>query len=352
MFRILKIASAFIGIIIGAGFASGQEALQYFTSFGRIGTIGAIISTICFAYLGMVLTKIGSRLQTTSYRDAIYSISGRYLGTIVDGVILFTLFGVGVTMIAGAGSLLAQQFNLHQTIGSTLIVILIIITMMLNVNKVIAIIGSVTPLLILVTLIVSVYSLANMNMSFDELEPVAKAVDTSLPNWFVSSINYVSFNIAVGAGMSIVMGGAEKNERIAALGGLVGGLGIGLIIILGHLAIFSQVNIAAQYDMPLLKLANEVSPILGLIMSFILLGMIFNTGISMFYAFVARFCNLESKSFYIGTIIIVLLGFAASFVGFTQLVSKLYSFIGYIGLFLMITLIYAPFKLRKMKKKH
>lgn len=37
MWNILKIASAFIGIIVGAGFASGQEVLQYFTSFGHWG---------------------------------------------------------------------------------------------------------------------------------------------------------------------------------------------------------------------------------------------------------------------------------------------------------------------------
>ena len=49
MKRILLIASAFIGVIVGAGFASGQEVLQYFTSFGILGTLGAIITTALFA---------------------------------------------------------------------------------------------------------------------------------------------------------------------------------------------------------------------------------------------------------------------------------------------------------------
>ena len=31
MFKAIKIGSAFIGVIVGAGFASGQEILQYFT---------------------------------------------------------------------------------------------------------------------------------------------------------------------------------------------------------------------------------------------------------------------------------------------------------------------------------
>ena len=78
MIKVLKMGSAFIGIIVGAGFASGQEVLQYFTSFGLLGIIGAIILTALFAYLGMVLTRLGSRLQTTSHKEVIYKISGRY----------------------------------------------------------------------------------------------------------------------------------------------------------------------------------------------------------------------------------------------------------------------------------
>lgn len=53
MKKVLQIASAFIGIIIGAGFASGQEILQYFTSFGLVGTIAIVIATALFAYIGM-----------------------------------------------------------------------------------------------------------------------------------------------------------------------------------------------------------------------------------------------------------------------------------------------------------
>lgn len=34
MKKSFQIGSAFVGLIIGAGFASGQEVMQYFTSFG------------------------------------------------------------------------------------------------------------------------------------------------------------------------------------------------------------------------------------------------------------------------------------------------------------------------------
>lgn len=350
MFRILKIGSAFIGIIVGAGFASGQEILQYFTSFGHMGTIAAIVATALFAYLGMMLTKIGSRLQTFSHKQAIYEISGRYLGIIVDAVIVFTLFGVGVVMIAGAGSLLHQQFGLASFVGSLIMAVLIMLTMMLKVDRVVAVIGSITPFLILAIVVIAVYSLSTMDTTFAEMNPIAKQTPTTLPNWFISAINYVSFNIAVGAGMSIVMGGAEKDERIASLGGFVGGLGIGALIILAHLAIFSKVDVVASYDLPLLKIVEEISPGLGIFMSLILFGMIFNTGASMFYAFVARFFDTVTKTPYIPIVVVSIVGFALSFVGFTNLVAKFYPTIGYLGLFLVLALLYAPFKLAKDKK--
>lgn len=351
MWRVLKIGSAFIGIIVGAGFASGQEILQYFTSFGHLGTIGAVLSTALFAYLGMTLTRLGSRMQTVSHKDAIYQISGqRWLGLIVDAIIIFTLFGVGVVMVAGAGSLLNQQFALPSYVGSVILVVLVILTVMLNVEKVVGIIGSITPFLVLAVIIIGVYSLFTMDASFGELNPVAQANETTLPNWYVGAINYVSFNIAVGAAMSLVMGGAVKNERIASLGGFVGGLGLGLLIVLSHLAIFSKVDVVAAYDMPMLKIVDDISPVLSIFMSFVLFGMIFNTGVSMFYAFIARFFEMNTASSNIAIVVTMMIGFVLSFVGFTELVAFFYNLIGYLGVFLMFVLVIASVKMMKDPK--
>lgn len=352
MWRILKIGSAFIGIIVGAGFASGQEILQYFTSFGHLGTVAAILSTALFAYFGMTLTRLGSRMQTVSHKDAIYQISGRWLGLVVDAIIIFTLFGVGVVMIAGAGSVLNQQFDLPIYVGSLLLVVLVVLTVMLNVEKVVGIIGSITPFLVLTVIIIGVYSLTTMDATFSVLNPIAQANETSLPNWYVSAINYVSFNIAVGAAMSLVMGGAEKNERTAAIGGLLGGLSLGLLIVLSHLAIFSKVDIVAAYDMPMLKIVDDISPILAIAMSFILFGMIFNTGVSMFYAFIARFFEMNTTSSNIAIVVTMVIGFILSFVGFTELVAFFYNLIGYLGIFLMLVLVIASVKMMKDPKAY
>lgn len=338
-------ASAFIGIIVGAGFASGQEVLQYFTSFGYMGTWAAILSTVLFAYLGMTLTRLGSRMQTTSHKEVIYKISGPYLGIIVDAVIIFTLFGAGVVMIAGAGSNLNQQFGLAPYVGSLMMVLLVLLTAMLNVEKVVAVIGIVTPFLVVTVIVVAIYCFATMDAPFSLLDPIARDVKTTLPNWFVAAINYVTFNIVLGASMAIVMGGAEKDEKTAAWGGFLGGLGLGVLILMSHLAIFTKVDTVAGFDLPMLKIVNDISPALGIVMAFILFGMIFNTAVSMFFAFGARFMTIGTIKFKSFVFVTLIVGFIASFVGFTDLVAWFYPKVGYMGLFLVGALIFASFKL-------
>lgn len=348
MLRILKIASAFVGVIVGAGFASGQEILQYFTSFGHYGTFAALIATVLFAYLGMILTKIGSRIQTISHREAVYKVSGNYvLGLIVDIIIIITLFGVGVVMIAGAGSAFNQQFGIPTAIGSLIMTFLIVVTMMLKVDKVVSVIGGVTPFLMIALMIIAIYSIFTMDTPFSQLNEIAKQQPSAVSNWIYSGINYASFNIAVGAGMAIVMGAAEKDERIATIGGLLGGLFIGILILLAHFAIFSKVDIVAAYDLPLLKIVEDISPALAFIMAIIILGMIFNTGVGMFYAFVARFFDMEKETPYLAIVGTGALGYVVSFIGFTDLVGKFYPLIGLLGLFLVVALIFAPFRMKK-----
>jgi len=349
MKKVLQIASAFIGIIIGAGFASGQEILQYFTSFGLIGTIAVIISTALFAYIGMILTRLGSRMKANNHSDVIYQISGRFIGRIIDYILVAVLIGVGVVMIAGGGSTLQQQFDLPFWVGALLMAILLSLAAVNNVSRVVNIIGSITPFLILSIILVAIYTLFTMDGSFSQLSTLAAQQPKALPNWALSAINYVSFNIAVGASMSIVMGGDESNEKTAAWGGFVGGLGIGVLILLSHYAILANIESVAGYDMPMLKIVDDLSPVLGFIYSLILYGMVFNTGLSMFYSFGARFAHTGTKKFKIITIGSIVAGFGLSFVGFTSLVSIFYPLFGYLGLLLSAVLIIASFRIKKYK---
>lgn len=356
MKRIFLIGSAFIGIIVGAGFASGQEILQYFTSFGTVGILAGIVSTVLFAYVGMMLVWLGSIFKAEGHNDVIHKLTGgtmfgKVIAWLVDIVLIIALFGFGVVMLAGGGSNFEQQFGIPAVYGTALMVILVLVFGMLRVDNVVKVIGNITPLLIICIVIVAIYCLFTMSGSFSELDALAKSHTSAVPHWFIAGVNYVSLNVGLGASMSIVMGGNEKNSKVAAWGGLAGGIVLGLMIMMSHLAIFSKIETVGHLPLPMLGLVNDISPILGVFMSIVIYLMIFNTCLGMFYSLATRFTEIETKQFKIFYTIFTLIGFAISFAGFTDLMTFFYPVIGYMGIIIIIVLIYAPFKVRRIKKQ-
>ena len=198
MKKAFQIAGAYIGVIVGAGFASGQEILQFFTSFGWLSIIGTCIATLLFAFLGMQLLQIGSRIKTDSHKNVIYLICGKWLGVFVDGLITFFLFGVAAVMIAGSGSIFEQQFGIAPLYGSIVMTVLTAVTVCFNFQKVISAISMMTPFLFIIIFIVFIYSVLHYEGSFSDILQLGKTENTAASHWIIGAILYVSYNIAAG----------------------------------------------------------------------------------------------------------------------------------------------------------
>ncbi|WP_318035982.1 hypothetical protein [Halobacillus shinanisalinarum] len=87
--------------------------------------------------------------------------------------------------------------------------------------------------------------------------------------------------------------------------------------------------------MPTLILASDISPLVGILMTIALLAMIFNTAVGMLYSFTARFVQPDTTRFKGAVVVVGLLSFGASLVGFTDLVSTVYPLMGYLGFVLI-----------------
>ncbi|MBP2257781.1 YkvI family membrane protein [Virgibacillus alimentarius] len=349
MKQYFQIAGAYMGLIVGAGFASGQEVFQFFTSFGLYSLIGTAVATVLFAFLGMQIIQLGSRLKTTSHKDVLRQMCGKYVGTGVDILVTFFLFGVSVVMIAGSGSIFKQQFGISPIIGSFILTVLVIVTLSLNVKKVISIISMMTPLLLIMILIITGYSIFTSNANMEELDAIASSQSSGAPNWLVGGMLYVSYNIVAGFSMLAVIGGTVKSEKVARRGGFLGGLGLGLLLLLINLGMFMHADKIQGVDMPTLFFANELSPMVGFFMALALLGMIFNTAVGMLYAFTARFIQPETPRFKDSVLVIGLLAFGVSFIGFVELVGSVYPITGYLGFVLILAIVLSWISSRRKK---
>jgi uncharacterized membrane protein YkvI len=331
----IQLAFAYMGVIIGGGFASGQEILQFFTGYGVASIAGTVVAGFLFAFLGWQVARLSSKMQAKSHKEVLGVLFGTRFGAIVDLLLTFFLFGVGVAMLAGTGALFKQQFGLSPVVGSLFMNVLVVLTLCLNVKRIIDLVSLATPLLMGLVLIITCYALFTSNASMDELVALSAAQETVAPHWALGAVLYASFNIAVGFPMLAVISGRTKDSKTSSLGGILGGIGLGLLILLLNVSLFSNLNQLQGAELPTLMLASRLSPVLGAVMTFSIICMIYSTAVGMFFAFSARFSQVETPRFRIISLLSCSIGVFLSFAGFTTLVGTVYPLLGYLGLLLI-----------------
>lgn len=358
VFEIMIVAFAYASVVVGAGNASGMEPFFYYTSFGLDGTKGVIFATILYGIVGYFVTGMGQRLQSKNYKSATYLVGGKVVGRFVDILILIMMLGTGIIMLSGSGALFKQQYGLPLWQGSLIMTVLVLITLMMRLRKIILVIGMITPVLIGLLSIMVYQGLSNQTETYAELNDYVMAVgDTlpdTLPNWWVAALNHVTMMTVAGVGMSLVIGGEEKDPKVARYGGALGGLIIGGVLAMGHFALFAQIKTIAPTvetlaSMPSLQIMNTYVPALSPLLSLSALAMIYSTAVSMFYVFISRYVEMETVKSRQLIVITLIAGYGISFVGFIQLMGYFYPIAGYIGIVLIAMIFYGPFKIRKLE---
>ena len=157
----IGIALAYLSFIVGAGFTTGQELLQFFVNHGNYGYIAAIITSIIVTFGTRQISKLGYRVDADSYDISLNNLFGNIMGKIIDFLIIFFLFGLTVVMVAGGGSALNQGFDIPIWIGSLAIVILLFVVLQLKFDKILAVLGTVTPFLVIAVLIIAGTNIIN-----------------------------------------------------------------------------------------------------------------------------------------------------------------------------------------------
>lgn len=334
-----EIASAYIGVTIGAGFASGQEVLQYFTLFGPNSILAIILSSILFVFFGSVILDLGRRLGATSHLELLRYSGGKYLSVFTDGVTTFFLFGSFSAMAAGAGAVFAQQFNLPVLWGSAAMVAASAATVVLGLRALVSALSFVVPVLLVVVLGVVSATLASNPVSLTQLLIVSRPWEAVVPYWPLSALTYVSYNIVIAVAILAPLGALVRRRRVIGEGALLGGIGLGLGILAINLAIIAVPG-ALGFPIPMASVAGRLSPFIGFLYSLALLAAIYTTAVGALYGFAARLAPAESAQFRITTLLAGTVALAAAQLGFPSLVRYLYSAVGVAGILLLGGLTY------------
>lgn len=335
-----KVAATYIGTIVGAGFATGQEILQFFANFGIRGVAGLLLAALMFAFFGYLVIDLGQRLGARSHQEVIRHSCGKTVGSLVDWLIVFFLFGALTTMLAGSGALFAQQFGWPSLLGSLIMGLLTAVTVLRGINAVINAISYVVPFLLIAVVAISLYAISQTPPDFAMIGPAASS-NALISNWVLSALLYVSYNLILSVAVLGPLGAQASSGHAVKYGAVLGGLGLGFGALMICLATVSNYAQASLLEVPMVYIAGKISPLAQLLFTLVLIAEIYTTAVSSLYGFTARLADIETstpaaKALIIGAAAAALLG---SQFGFSNLVKYLYPLIGYAGLVLMVCLL-------------
>lgn len=341
------IALSYVGVMIGAGIASGQDILQYFVSHGFLGMLGIVLLGICNAYFGKIILVFGSFYQADNHIDVLSQIAGKWSQKIMDMTLMISCYVIGLVMIAGAGANLQQQFHIPYWIGALACSLFVLIVCFLDFEKITAVIGSITPLIAIMVIVLALTTFVNHHYDWQYLSDVAISIPSVTSSVLMAVLNYFSLCVVTGVSMAFVLGGNYYNMKVVAKGGFLGGSLVGVIMALTAFVMFAKVDVVKDANLPTQMLFADIHPFLGIVMAIVIFGMILNTAIGLFYALSKRISASRPKTFHWFNFLFVSSAFGLSFFGFKSLVGYLYPLLGYLGMFMMVVILHAWVKKKK-----
>lgn len=334
-----KIALSFVGLLVGAGFATGQEVIQYFGSFGLSALWGALLAGIVMTIAGAVILQLGSYFLAQEHRMVFRNMAHPIVSRFLDFGVTITLFAVGFVMLAGAGSNLEQQFGWPAWVGSLIMLILVMITGLMDVDRVSSIISTVTPLIIVAVVFAFGYTLFNLPDDMAAMGQLAQGAESPISPWWLSALNYTGLALLLGLSMALVIGGANTKPREAGVGGLMGGFIYLTMLMMATFVLLANFDVVGDSSVPMLSMIDHINHPLSYVMVVIIFIMIYNTCIGMFYALGRRLTANHRDKYRPVFLGVCLVGFGVSFFGFEALMANVYPIIGWVGLLTIAVLV-------------
>ncbi|NLB82449.1 MAG: hypothetical protein GX800_12760 [Clostridiaceae bacterium] len=319
-----KATLVYIGTVIGAAFASGQEIYRFFVVYGRSSIYGIILSGFLFGLIvACVLCK--THIKQINNADEYYTdITGHKFTSVLNTIISLFMFSSFCIMIAGSGALFNEQLGLPTYTGIIAMSVLCAFIFIKDISGIVVLNTLFTPLMIAGIFFFGIYLLIT-----NKTEPLFFEAGT-FNNRLCSTMVYVSYNTLTTVPVMSALNKLINKKSDAIKAGIACGATLLILSSIVWIALFTNNNCTAQ--LPILSAIYNLSPIANALYIPILYIAMVTTAVSDGFGIIKTIKSKRNIKTGFLTIIICTLGALISFSGFSQLVGKLYSFFGVIGL--------------------
>jgi len=312
-----RVAAAYVGAVVGAGFASGQETVTFFTVHGTHGIKGLVVAGLLFSLLGFLTVKAARASSCYSHQDLLRLMLGRPLGALASFLFsLFLMAGLSV-MLAGSRTVVQEYMAIPGWLGLGLCLGTVFLALLRRNRGLLDLNAFLVPVLLVATLLVCL--------------PAAGSAAAPVPqagrgNWLLSSLLYFSYNAIIG--MAVLAPLAREASPVA---GLLGGVALGAAGLCMGLAL-TRTPEALEVEVPMMHLAIAMHPLMGRLYGIGLWAAMTTTAMAAAYATALRLSESTRMSFPWAATLVLLVALPLGTLRFSHLVATLYPLWGYLGL--------------------
>lgn len=329
-------------VLIGGGYATGREIIEYGAKFGSLGWIAGLGTFIGFAIVSILTFEIARIYKIYDYKSIVKEIAGK--GWILFDVIYVLLMILIIAVMASAtGSIVEQTIGLNYWIG---VVVVIVIVGILNfygsslIEK-FETYGTIALYLGYITFAIIVIKNTGHNITrVFETNDTSFVSDVSISKILMTGIIYVSYNLAVIPASFFTLKRQTKRKE-TVISGLIAGI---LMTIPWFLTYFSVLGFYPSKDIltspvPWISMMQDISgPIIISLLGLIIGWTLIETSTGIIHALIERIdtglaeagkAELKPTQKSIITIIVLILATVFSKFGIIDLIAKGYTFMAY-----------------------
>lgn len=340
-----QIAAVYVGTVVGAGFATGREIVEFFSRFGLFGFISILMSGYLLVFMGSKLMRMAAQINAKSYQEFNEYLFGKWAGKGINVLMLIMLLGVSAVMLSGAGAVFDEQLGLPRNVGVFLTIFLSILVMLVGTKGLFAVNTFVVPIMISFSLLLMTFSVRIPHF-VNQLLFIPHADD----GWksVLAPFSYTALNLALAQAVLVPIATEIKDDWTIKWGGIIGGSALTLILIASHFTLIMLPNLE-QYEIPMAFIMKKFAPYLYWIFVMVIYGEIFTSVIGNVFGLDRQLKQYVFMPTLVSISLIFAISYLISLVDYGKLLSYLYPLFGYISLIFFVLLWMKP--LAKMDKK-
>lgn len=357
--KVFMLSGALLAYLIGSGFASGQETMQFFSGYGwmsiGVGIFNFVmmyVTYVAYAYAGRTRGLKDLKEVCTFYTNAAIGKLFEIFAWIFSGCCYFF-------MCSGAASTLNQQFGIPIWIGLLIIVGLSLVTAYFGLGRICDVIGWIGPVVVIFTLIIGLISaftyFPKISEGIELINNGTAVVNKGTSHWITAGLSFGGCSLLLVSNFVATLAHENREYKFGRFKFVLftGAFFISTVSVLMGMNHVGNIMESSVVDIPNLALANHILGSVGALFAIIIFLAIYSTVCPCLWNTIKFFSKDEKgKGYKLGCVAMAVIAYiVCMFVPYQTLLGFIMTYCGYTGAIVFVVIVVRYFIVKAKDKK-